>query len=247
MGTIEGILRGIPVTITESLRKVFAALFVVFCLLAMYTLFSCQDLMSCLPRVSEYLFLAIIFGVLGFAGKGKRPRRAAVGCDKARSDLEWAKKVKRALQTLIPSVIGTRTTDEYKEALHSYLRSETGMETQAPMGVDPWRCCIGPGGPEGDPRYAEDWAKYREYGSDPARFEAYIKSKYFSDQPDIVWDAARTHEEIHINQCAEEHRDAGMRGYVMYLEDPENYRQDDLEAYEAQIRKLQEWIDAHCR
>jgi len=247
MGSIGDILRRIPGIITEGMRKVFATLFILFCLLAMYTYFSCIDRMSCLPRVAEYLFFAIIFGVLGFTGKGRRVRRATAGCDKARSDLAWAKKVKEALETLIPSVIGTRTTDEYKEALHNYLRSETGMETQAPMGVDPWRCCIGPGGRDNDPRYAEDWTRYRESSSDPARFEAHIRSRYFDEQPDIVWEAARAHEQVHIDQCTNEHREAGRRGYVMYLEDPENYRRDDLEAYEVQIRKLQEWIDAHCR
>lgn len=248
MGSIGDILRRIPGTITEGMRKVFTTLFMIFILLAMYTLFSCGDLMSCLPRVSEYLVLAIIFGVLGFTGKRKRTRRAAAGCDKARSELEWAEKVVNALNELIPSELGISSTREYQAALHSRLSAGTGMDTHVPMAVNSLRCCIEPGGlPGDDPRYAEDWARYTEFGSDTARFEEYIRDRHFGDDPEIVWEATRAHEQVHIDRCISEIRSSDGNGYERYLRVPENYRQNDLEAYKVQIKKLREWIDAHCK
>jgi hypothetical protein len=99
--------------------------------------------------------------------------------------------------------------------------------------------------PGGDgPQYEADWRALRVLRFDK-EFGEYIKKKYFAGQPDVIFDAARAHEQVHQSKCEEIRHGGG--DYGQWSNNARNHQQDELAAYDEQIKKLKEWLDAHCR
>ena len=79
-------------------------------------------------------------------------------------------------------------------------------------------------------------------------FEDYIKGRYFNSGPDVLWRGARAHEQSHMNTCNQQTQGGrNPNGYKDYMNDPENYQKDEVAAYDAQIAKLQAWLDWNCK
>ena len=87
----------------------------------------------------------------------------------------------------------------------------------------------------------------------PEQFEQYIKNEYFSNDPEVVWEACRAHEQDHIDLGNEEVQRAKARGdenwknaFEEWLENAWLLRDAERRAYKKQIEDLENWIDENC-
>jgi hypothetical protein len=243
--------------VSKSLKAVFAALCILFLLLFMYDIYlifefgaEAKEHMIFDPTLA--LVLCILFGILAelMSRLGGGPSSA---CTRARQVLAFQELVKQAFTEVDPAHYTTR--NEYENAVAERLNQLKARSTEirpeakkagkphSAMGT--WEPCrIGPGGIGEE--YREDWEKY-EIPLSEIEFENWIREKYYRKrgEPDIVWEAARAHEEEHIKTC----RELKSRGksYNVYMQEPRGYQADELKAYDASIKILKEWIDNNCR
>ncbi len=69
---------------------------------------------------------------------------------------------------------------------------------------------------------------------------------YFQSQPDAARTSACAHESSHQAKCRST-RGSQAGGYRGWLMDAANRRQDELDAYAAEIRALDDWMSGNCR
>jgi len=249
--------------VSKSLKAVFAALCILFLLIFMYEIYLVLEFGA---EAKEHMFfdptlalgLCILFGILAelVSRWGGRPSSA---CTRVRQYLAFQILVRQALTEVNPAQYATK--DEYKNAVTERLNQLKAGSTEirpeakktgkphSPMGT--WECVrdpclepcrIGPGGSKEE--YKEDWEKCDTLSE--TEFEIWIREKYFTKkgEPDIIWEAARAHEEEHIKTCKEKTQGGS---YDVYMQDPKNYQTDELKAYDASIKMLKEWIASNCR
>ncbi len=168
-------------------------------------------------------------------------------CDKVRAELQGAQTVRGVYAKLNPDDYATG--QDLDQAVINELNRQLNEQGQPPldsgnmpMATNAANCTLVPGGD--GPQYEADWRALRGLRFDK-EFGQYIKKKYFAGQPDVIFDAARAHEQVHQNKC-EEIRGGGG-DYGQWGNNARNHQQDELAAYDEQIRKLKEWLDAHCR
>jgi hypothetical protein len=102
---------------------------------------------------------------------------------------------------------------------------------------------IVPGGPQSDPAYAADWQAYNSTLNWQEFVNGWVKSTHFANLPGIIFDAALAHEMHHRNTL--QNLPAGTNP-CDWMGDPKNYKGEDIEAYKAQIKMLQDWLDENC-
>jgi hypothetical protein len=69
---------------------------------------------------------------------------------------------------------------------------------------------------------------------------------FFQSQPDAAREAACAHERSHQEKCRHA-RDNAAGGYRGWLSSAANTRQDELDAYAAEIKALNDWMNKNCR
>lgn len=70
---------------------------------------------------------------------------------------------------------------------------------------------------------------------------------YFQSRPDVVRRAACAHERVHQIACFITRALLLFDGFRVWLGDPANLRQNELDAYAAEIKMLDDWMKANCR
>jgi hypothetical protein len=65
--------------------------------------------------------------------------------------------------------------------------------------------------------------------------------------PEIVFEADLEHEKVHQEKCKRLKTDKGEGAYWEYLQDKNNYANDDINAYNKKIEVLQNWLDKNCK
>lgn len=66
-------------------------------------------------------------------------------------------------------------------------------------------------------------------------------------RPGVIHDAYVAHEQVHKGTCEEQRDpDTNPDGYLDYMADIDNYSQDEIDAYQASIDLLQQWLDENC-
>ncbi|PSN18833.1 hypothetical protein C7271_10475 [filamentous cyanobacterium CCP5] len=66
-------------------------------------------------------------------------------------------------------------------------------------------------------------------------------------RPGVIHDAYVDHEKVHQSTCNDQRDpDTNPDGYLDYMSDIDNYSQDEIDAYQAAIDRLQRWMDANC-
>ncbi len=172
-------------------------------------------------------------------------------CAQVQQALKFAKAVRDAYKNVDPSKYsnGEAYNDAVIDELNSILNkngqssANPSSPENAPMGTHPTNCDLAPGGTSS--AYDGDWAVYDN--STTQMFEDHIKNTRFKNGPDILWRAARAHEQVHMNTCSDKTSGGNKNGYKDYMDDPENYQKDELAAYDEQIAKLQAWLDWNCK
>lgn len=250
-------MEAIKYSVAKVAKAVFAALCILFLLIFLYEVYlvlefgaEAREHMIFDPTLA--LALCILFGILAelVSRLGGRPSTV---CTRVRQVLAFQELVRQAFTDVNPANYYDNKA-EYVDAVAKRLNqlktgsTETQPETKktgkphSPMGTQE-PCRIGPGGSEEE--YKEDWEKYRNL-SEP-EFENWIRQKYYKKkgEPDIVWEAARAHEEEHIKTCKELKRQG--ESYETHMQNPREYQTDELKAYNASIKILKEWIDNNCK
>ena len=139
--------------------------------------------------------------------------------------------------------------EKYQDAVKAkaeQLMKEQGLlkgnqKAHSPMGThceQPFP--IRPGGPRSDSDYAKDWEAYDRELNWKDFVENWVKPQHFGSDPDIVFDAALAHEQVHRDSLAKQLDPCN------WANDPKNVQQDELKAYQKQIDMLQEWLDHDC-
>lgn len=83
------------------------------------------------------------------------------------------------------------------------------------------------------------------YGQSREEFEA-------SGRPGVIRDAYVDHEKVHQSTCHRTRDPDGdgnvdnSDGYLDHMNDIDNYSQDEIDAYQASIDRLQQWLDENC-
>lgn len=172
-------------------------------------------------------------------------------CAQVQQALEFAKNVRDAYKNVDPSKYSNG--DEYNDAVIDELNdmlnkngqasADPNSQKNAPMGTHQTNCDLAPGGTTD--AYKGDWDIYDN--STTQMFEDHIKNTYFSNGPDILWRAARAHEQSHMNTCRDQTSGGNKDGYKDYMDDPANRQKDEIAAYDEQISKLQAWLDWNCK
>jgi len=172
-------------------------------------------------------------------------------CAQVQQALEFAKAVRDAYKNVDPSKYSSG--DEYNDAVIDELNNtlnkngqasaDPGSPQNAPMGTHQTNCDLAPGGTSD--AYNKDWAVYDN--STTQMFEDHIRNTRFKNGPDILWRAARAHEQVHMNTCRDKTGGGDKDGYKDYMDDPANRQKDELAAYDEQIAKLQAWLDWNCK
>ena len=70
--------------------------------------------------------------------------------------------------------------------------------------------------------------------------------------PEIVFEADLAHEKVHQDRCGKLNGKEGVNvknpyAYENYLQDKNNYANDEIEAYNAKIKVLENWLDKNCK
>lgn len=172
-------------------------------------------------------------------------------CAQVAQALEFAKNAKQAYENVDPSKYANgkdynnAVIDELNKILNKNGQASANPNSQqnAPMGTHPTNCDLAPGGTSS--AYDGDWAIYDN--STTQMFEDHIKKTQFANGPDILWRAARGHEQSHMNTCRDKTSSGNKNGYKDYMDDPKNYQKDEVAAYEEQIAKLKAWLDWNCK
>lgn len=172
-------------------------------------------------------------------------------CAQVQQALEFAKNVKQAYENVDPSKYpdGDAYNDAVIDELNNILNkngqasADPSSPENAPMGTHPTNCDLAPGGTSS--AYDGDWAVYDN--STTQMFEDHIRNTRFSSGPDILWRGARAHEQVHMNTCRDKTSGGNKNGYKDYMDDPANRQKDEVAAYDAQIAKLQAWLDWNCK
>ena len=172
-------------------------------------------------------------------------------CAQVQQALKFAKDVRKAYNNVDPSKYSNgedfndAVIDELNNILNKNGQSSANPSSpeNAPMGTHPMNCDLAPGGTSS--AYDGDWAIYDN--STTQMFEDHIKNTRFTNGPDILWRAARAHEQVHMNTCRDKTSGGNKNGYKDYMDDPANYKKDELAAYDEQIAKLQAWLDWNCK
>jgi hypothetical protein len=172
-------------------------------------------------------------------------------CAQVEQALEFAKNVKKAYENVDPSKYANgddfndAVIDELNNILNKNGQASANPNSQknAPMGTHQTNCDLAPGG--NSPAYDKDWSVYDK--STTQMFEDHIKNTYFNNGPDILWRAARAHEQSHMNTCSEKTSGSNKDGYKDYMDDPANRQKDEVAAYDEQIRQLQGYLDWNCK
>ncbi|MDH4211350.1 MAG: hypothetical protein OEV79_07870 [candidate division WOR-3 bacterium] len=172
-------------------------------------------------------------------------------CAQVQQALEFAKNVKKAYENVDPSKYANgddfndAVIDELNNILNKNGQTSANPNSQqnAPMGTHQTNCDLAPGGTSS--AYDGDWAIYDN--STTQMFEDHIKNTHFKNGPDILWRAARGHEQSHMNTCSQKTSGGNKNGYKDYMDDPANRQKDEVAAYDEQIAKLQAWLDWNCK
>ncbi|MGD8979406.1 MAG: hypothetical protein PVH23_05000 [candidate division WOR-3 bacterium] len=173
-------------------------------------------------------------------------------CAQVEQALEFAKDVKEAYESVDPSQYanGKDYNDAVLEKLNEILKKKgkssanPSSQSNAPMGTHPTNCDLAPGGTSSN--YDRDWDVYENQSQ--SAFADSIKSWYFNNGPDALWRGARAHEQSHMNTCNQQTQGGkNPNGYKDYMNDPANYQDDEIKAYEAQIKELQGYLDWNCK
>jgi len=172
-------------------------------------------------------------------------------CAQVQQALKFAKDVRKAYNNVDPSKYsnGKEYNDAVIDELNNILNkngqssANPSSPENAPMGTHPINCDLAPGGTSS--AYDGDWAIYDN--STTQMFEDHIRNTRFKNGPDILWRAARAHEQSHMNTCRDKTSGGNKNGYKDYMDDPANYQKDELAAYDEQIAKLQAWLDWNCK
>ncbi|UCD18822.1 MAG: hypothetical protein JSU64_05180 [candidate division WOR-3 bacterium] len=172
-------------------------------------------------------------------------------CAQVQQALDFAKAVRDAYKNVDPSKYSNG--DEYNDAVIDELNNtlnkngqasaDPSSQQNAPMGTHQTNCDLAPGGTSS--AYDGDWNIYDN--STTQMFEDHIKNTYFNNGPDILWRGARAHEQSHMNTCSDKTSGGNRDGYKDYMDDPANRQRDEIAAYDAQIAKLQAWLDWNCK
>jgi hypothetical protein len=172
-------------------------------------------------------------------------------CAQVQQALEFAKNVRDAYKNVDPSKFSNG--DEYNDAVIDELNdmlnkngqasADPNSQQNAPMGTHQTNCDLAPGGTTD--AYKDDWAIYDN--STTQMFEDHIKNTYFGNGPDVLWRAARAHEQSHMNTCRDKTSGGNKDGYKDYMDDPANRQKDEVAAYDEQIAKLEAWLDWNCK
>lgn len=64
--------------------------------------------------------------------------------------------------------------------------------------------------------------------------------------PGIIYDAYKAHENVHKETCEDYNQRPGT-SYEDFMSNSDNYGNNEVDAYQASIDKLQEWLDRECR
>lgn len=243
---------GIPEHIARFLELLFIVLAIIFLGLFGYGVYLILSLGS---DAINYIFfdpvlalvLGIFFGLLSqLVG---RVKTSSGPCKTVRAEIEYTKKVIEAFED--ESLLkGCNTREDYEKKIFNKLKghksaSGTDKIPHSPMGTHPMNCEISPGGTGSE--YDADWKEFEKYKSPEkplGRFEDWIKDKYYKDLPDIIWEADRAHEQVHIDKCREV---GGGRYYKdMHLGDLNNLRKEELEAYKVKLKMLENWLNNNC-
>lgn len=191
-------------------------------------------------------------GATGKQRGGNSNAGEADPCAQVEQALEFAKNARQAYKNVDPS--NYTNGDDYNDAVIDELNrilnkngqasANPSSQSNAPMGTHPTNCDLAPGGTSSN--YDADWNKY-ENSTQPV-FEDYIKGTYFKNGPDVLWRGARAHEQVHMNTCNQQTKGGkNPDGYKDYMDDPANYKQDEIDAYNAQIKELQGYLDWNCK
>jgi len=173
-------------------------------------------------------------------------------CAQVEQALEFAKDVKKAYESVDPSQYanGKDYNDAVLEKLNEILKKKgqssanPSSQNNAPMGTHPTNCDLAPGGTSSN--YDRDWDVYENQSQ--KAFADSIKTWYFNNGPDALWRGARAHEQSHMNTCNQQTQGGkNPNGYKDYMNDPANYQQDEIDAYDAQIKELQGYLDWNCK
>lgn len=70
-----------------------------------------------------------------------------------------------------------------------------------------------------------------------------IKEKRYKCLPEIVFEADKAHEQVHIDMC----KKLNPGAYGGYLQDKNNFAADEDKAYNKKIEVLQNWLDKNCK
>ncbi|UCF70809.1 MAG: hypothetical protein JSW49_00595, partial [candidate division WOR-3 bacterium] len=172
-------------------------------------------------------------------------------CAQVQQALDFAKAVRDAYKNVDASKYsnGKEYNDAVIDELNNTLNkngqasADPNSQQNAPMGTHETNCDLAPGGTTD--AYDGDWNIYDN--STTQMFEDHIKNTYFNNGPDILWRAARAHEQSHMNTCRDKTGGGNTDGYKDYMNDPANYQKDEIAAYDEQIAKLQAWLDWNCK
>ncbi len=137
--------------------------------------------------------------------------------------------------------------DDYVKGVQNAIDAElrrqgllTGQQkSHSPMAT---RCdgAFVPGGDKGDPDYARDWEAWYEYNSSIDWVKEWVRANRFAGDPDIIFDAAFAHEQVHRNTFK------SLLDPCAAANDPAHYKEDDLKAYDKQIAMLEDWLKHDC-
>lgn len=74
-----------------------------------------------------------------------------------------------------------------------------------------------------------------------------VNEAFYQNRPAVVREADYAHETVHQNKCRWA-RDSYTGGYGSWMDDAQNYRQNEIDAYQEGIRVLKDWLSKHdCR
>ena len=73
------------------------------------------------------------------------------------------------------------------------------------------------------------------------------KEKRYMCLPEIVFEADKAHEEVHLKTCTSLKDAKGEGAYWEYLQNKINRAEDEIKAYDKKIEVLEKWKKANCK
>lgn len=166
-------------------------------------------------------------------------------CSKVQQEIENINKLLDLLNKWDPK--SQPNYDEWSKA----AKGKSGGK--APMATDGLGRLV-PGEQRGTSGYEGDWAKWdalnNKYGgwtgAAEQEFADHIRNTRFKGEPDIIWDAARGHEQHHQNTLKDLYGKFGNFALEEW-NDPEFKKKEETAAYNEQKKKLQDWYNKNCK